>query len=105
MSAVTQSFCKFLIKIKCSPLNFELIFLNICSPIKNEHGKIDMSVRGVEIMNDDPSSVRVLYGMVQSDVLQQIGDGILKLFMNSGLSSMALCGELKLLTYSFPKID
>lgn len=58
--------------------------VNTCSPIKNEYGKIEVSVRGVEIMNDDPSSVRVLYGIVQSDVLQQIADGILNMFLNSG---------------------
>lgn len=35
-------------------------------------------------MNDDPSCVQYLYGKIESDALQQIGDGILKRFVNSG---------------------
>lgn len=71
-------------------MNFTLISHNTCSPIKSEHEKIELSVSGVEIMNDDPSCVRVLYGIVQSDVLQQIADAILKKFIKSGLISLIL---------------
>lgn len=41
-------------------------------------------------MNDDPSAVSFLYGIVQSDVLQQIADGILNRFVTSGRFSMIL---------------
>lgn len=42
------------------------------------------TIRGVEIMNDDPSSVQSLYGKVESDTLQQIADGIHKRFIDAG---------------------
>lgn len=58
-----------------------LTFLPFTRPIKSEY---KFTVRGVEIFNDDPSSVRYLYGKIESDTLQEIGDGILKRFINSG---------------------
>lgn len=45
-----------------------------------------IKVRGIEIMNDDPSEVRVLYGRIESDVLQEIGDKIYQYFISKGLS-------------------
>lgn len=53
-------------------------------PIKNEYGQIEANVRGIEIMNDDPSSVKILYGKIESDALQKIGDAILKMFIDAG---------------------
>lgn len=43
-----------------------------------------MKLRGLEIMNDDPSSVNVLYAKVESEALQKIADGIYKQFIKSG---------------------
>lgn len=54
------------------------------SPIKNEYGKIVINVRGVDIMNDDPSSVRVVYGNIESDAMQKISDAIKQGFANAG---------------------
>lgn len=54
------------------------------SPIKNEYGKIVINVRGVDIMNDDPSSVRVVYGNIESDAMQKISDAIKQRFANAG---------------------
>lgn len=45
-----------------------------------------MTVRGLEIMNDDPSEVRVLYGRVESEALQDICDKIYGYFISKGLS-------------------
>lgn len=35
-------------------------------------------------MNDDPKCVRYLYAKIESEALQQIGDGILKQFIDAG---------------------
>lgn len=48
------------------------------------HKKINISIRGVDIMNDDPSSAQVLIAKIHSEALQQIGDGILKRLIASG---------------------
>lgn len=50
------------------------------SPLKVE-------VSGIEIMNDDPSSVHVLYANVISEKLQEIVNQIAKLFSNQGLNN------------------
>lgn len=66
--------------------NIKLIFIEFFSfrPIRNEHKQIKISVCGVDIMNDDPKCVRNLYGKIESDALQKIGDGILKRFIDAG---------------------
>lgn len=56
----------------------------IFSPIKNVHKGIQINIRGVDIMNDDPTSVKYLYGKIESEALQKIGDAILKRFIDSG---------------------
>ncbi|XP_031617297.1 activating signal cointegrator 1 complex subunit 1-like [Contarinia nasturtii] len=59
---------------------------SIVIPIKNKHGgAISANIRGVEIMNDDESSVRYLYGKIESNALQEIADAILKRFIDAGL--------------------
>lgn len=58
----------------------------VSRPIKAKYQQVTVSVRGVEIMNDDPSSVRILYAKVQSDALQEIADAIVKRFIDAGLS-------------------
>ncbi|XP_011209777.2 activating signal cointegrator 1 complex subunit 1 [Bactrocera dorsalis] len=44
-----------------------------------------IEVRGLEIMNDDPSAVRVLYARVESPELQKFADLALQPFLRSGL--------------------
>ncbi|XP_034475866.1 activating signal cointegrator 1 complex subunit 1 [Drosophila innubila] len=45
----------------------------------------ELKIKGLEIMNDDPSSVRVLYAAVESPELQQFADKCLKHFQTTGL--------------------
>ncbi|XP_011196578.2 activating signal cointegrator 1 complex subunit 1 [Zeugodacus cucurbitae] len=44
-----------------------------------------IEVRGLEIMNDDPSAVRVLYARIESPELQKFADLALQPFLRSGL--------------------
>lgn len=89
MNAVNQLYCKFSVNftdlhyhnITCvitfiSALNFR--------PLKNKHSGINISIRGIEIMNDDPSNVRYLFAKIESEALQQVADGILKRFIDAG---------------------
>ena len=48
---------------------------------------LEFSIEGLEIMNDDPAEVDVLYGKVRDDsgILQSIVDGIVTKFVQSGL--------------------
>ena len=48
---------------------------------------LEFSIEGLEIMNDDPGDVDVLYGKVRDDtgILQNIVDGIVAKFVQSGL--------------------
>ena len=50
-------------------------------------GSLEFSIEGLEIMNDDPADVDVLYGKVrdESGILQNIVDGIVEKFVQSGL--------------------
>ncbi|XP_030558239.1 activating signal cointegrator 1 complex subunit 1 isoform X1 [Drosophila novamexicana] len=45
----------------------------------------EIKVKGLEIMNDDPSSTRVLYGTVEAPELQEFADKCLKHFQTTGL--------------------
>lgn len=45
-----------------------------------------INIKGLEIMNDDPSSTRVLYALVESPELQQFADKVLKHFQPTGLA-------------------
>ncbi|XP_017066603.1 activating signal cointegrator 1 complex subunit 1 [Drosophila eugracilis] len=46
---------------------------------------LEMKVKGLEIMNDDPSSTRILYGRIESPDLQKFADQVLAHFQNTGL--------------------
>ncbi|XP_055320538.1 activating signal cointegrator 1 complex subunit 1-like isoform X2 [Sitodiplosis mosellana] len=59
---------------------------SIVLPIKSECNDTKFTVRGVNSFNDDPSAVKYLYGKIESDALQRIGDGILNCFVDSGLA-------------------
>lgn len=54
------------------------------SPIKNEYGKIEMTVRGIDLMKGNPSKARVVYAKIESESLQKIANGITKAFIDAG---------------------
>lgn len=47
--------------------------------------KLVVNVHGLEIMNDDPSAVRVLYAKVESEMLQDISNQIYNRVIDAGL--------------------
>ncbi|XP_055320542.1 activating signal cointegrator 1 complex subunit 1-like isoform X2 [Sitodiplosis mosellana] len=58
----------------------------IVEPIKTEYGKIEMNIRGVEIIKGRPNKARVVYAKVESEPLQKIANGIAKSFVDAGLA-------------------
>ncbi|XP_029733477.2 activating signal cointegrator 1 complex subunit 1 [Aedes albopictus] len=50
-----------------------------------EFGPIEVHLRGLAYMNDDPSSVDVLYAKVESEPLQRIADQLMEYFIANGL--------------------
>uniref|UniRef100_A0A182P3Q7 K Homology domain-containing protein n=1 Tax=Anopheles epiroticus TaxID=199890 RepID=A0A182P3Q7_9DIPT len=58
---------------------------SIISPILKENGPLDVRVRGLEYMNDDPHAVDVLYGKIESPALQTAADQIYEYFIAKGL--------------------
>jgi hypothetical protein len=61
-----------------------VICLNSRPIVKNE--AIAVQVRGIEIMNDDPTRVRVLYAKVGSadNILQKLADEVTAYFKRGG---------------------
>lgn len=61
--------------------------LSLCRPLLT-NGPLQLSVTGIEYMNDDPAEVDVLYGKVKdtsgSLVLQELANGIIKYFAKTG---------------------
>ncbi|BFG05931.1 activating signal cointegrator 1 complex subunit 1 [Drosophila madeirensis] len=47
----------------------------------------EMKVKGLEIMNDDPSSARILYGCVEAPELQKFADRCLAHFQTTGFAA------------------
>ncbi|KAF5305208.1 hypothetical protein FQA39_LY09296 [Lamprigera yunnana] len=68
---------------ECNEKVIKPIFVNT-EPLK-------LSMHGIEIMNDDPTNVDVLYGKIKieplkyNDLLQKMADGIYNYFTNKGL--------------------
>ena len=63
--------------------------LEDCQTKFNYIKKIKVNIRGLEYMNDDPSSVDVLYAQVKQagqDTTQKIADHLMEAFISSGLS-------------------
>uniref|UniRef100_A0A182NH89 Uncharacterized protein n=1 Tax=Anopheles dirus TaxID=7168 RepID=A0A182NH89_9DIPT len=58
---------------------------SIIIPILNEHGPLEVQIRGLEYMNDDPHAVDVLYAKIESPVLQTAADRIYEYFTAKGL--------------------
>ncbi|KAJ6643917.1 Activating signal cointegrator 1 complex subunit 1 [Pseudolycoriella hygida] len=57
----------------------------IIEKIRLNSGELTMQIKGVEIMNDDPSAINVLYGKVESPQLQAIADEVVDRFVARGL--------------------
>lgn len=57
----------------------------IIKPILQEFNSIEIKMSGIEYMNDDPSSVDVLYGKIISEPLQLIADKMMDYFVGRGL--------------------
>ncbi|KFB36542.1 AGAP007571-PA-like protein [Anopheles sinensis] len=57
----------------------------IISPLLKENGPMELFVRGLEYMNDDPHAVDVLYAKIESPTLQTIADRIYEYFISKGL--------------------
>ncbi|XP_054740594.1 activating signal cointegrator 1 complex subunit 1 [Anastrepha obliqua] len=49
------------------------------------HTPFQVQVRGLEIMNDDPSAVRVLYACIEAPELQKFANSAMQPFLRSGL--------------------
>lgn len=58
----------------------------IVNPILQKSGPIEVEIKGLEIMNDDPTAVKVLYGSVECEALQMIVDKIYEYFVNKGMT-------------------
>ncbi|XP_035911955.1 activating signal cointegrator 1 complex subunit 1 [Anopheles stephensi] len=58
---------------------------SILSPIVKENGPLEIRVRGLEYMNDDPHAVDVLYAKIESPALQTAADQIYEYFIAKGL--------------------
>ncbi|XP_017012486.3 activating signal cointegrator 1 complex subunit 1 [Drosophila takahashii] len=60
--------------------------LEACRPLLADlKTPFEMKVKGLEIMNDDPSFTRILYGRVESPELQKFADQCLSHFQGTGL--------------------
>uniref|UniRef100_A0A336N3L3 CSON010054 protein n=1 Tax=Culicoides sonorensis TaxID=179676 RepID=A0A336N3L3_CULSO len=57
----------------------------IVNPILADVGQLELEMRGLGIMNDDPSAVNVLYGTVDCEPLQVICDKIYEYFVGKGM--------------------
>ncbi|XP_058836036.1 activating signal cointegrator 1 complex subunit 1 [Topomyia yanbarensis] len=57
----------------------------IIGPILANFGSVEIRLRGLEYMNDDPRAVDVLYASVESEALQQIADQVMEYFVENGL--------------------
>ncbi|XP_053664102.1 activating signal cointegrator 1 complex subunit 1 [Anopheles marshallii] len=58
---------------------------SIISPILQKNGSLEIRIRGLEYMNDDPHSVDVLYAKIESPVLQAAANQIYEYFVSKGL--------------------
>lgn len=72
-------------------------FYLICSEfLADVETPFKVNVRGLEIMNDDPSAVRVLYAIIDSPDLQLFSDRCLQRFTESGFVRDAQREHVKL---------
>lgn len=57
----------------------------IVKKLISDYGPLEIKMRGLEIMNDDPSATNVLYGTVDCDPLQVIAEKIYEYFVEKGV--------------------
>ncbi|XP_055917615.1 activating signal cointegrator 1 complex subunit 1 [Eupeodes corollae] len=69
---------------------------NECKEFLANMPHIKVKVRGLEIMNDDPSSVNVVYGCIESSQLQVLADKILQKFKEARLNNEEYRNSAKL---------
>ncbi|XP_051153858.1 activating signal cointegrator 1 complex subunit 1 isoform X2 [Leptopilina boulardi] len=60
---------------------------DIIDPFLKDNGPINLVIKGIEIMNDDSSEVKILYAKVvdSENVFQTLADNIVKYFVKDGL--------------------
>ena len=60
--------------------------LNFNRPFLEEHGPINIEIRGIECMNDDPAEVNVLYAIIvdKDGYLQDLSEKIVDYFVADG---------------------
>ncbi|XP_015191334.1 PREDICTED: activating signal cointegrator 1 complex subunit 1-like [Polistes dominula] len=60
---------------------------HVIDPFIEQHGLFTIQIKGVDCMNDDPSAVKVLYGIVltENDVLQELSNRIVDYFAEKEL--------------------
>ncbi|XP_018566384.1 activating signal cointegrator 1 complex subunit 1-like [Anoplophora glabripennis] len=79
-------------EIKAAKEVLQQCYDEIISTYFNKNEKLKIALQGLEIMNDDPSEVNVLYGIVemadssQREKLQEIADKIAEYYYKSGLA-------------------
>ncbi|XP_034949757.1 activating signal cointegrator 1 complex subunit 1 [Chelonus insularis] len=69
----------------------------VIKPLLNKHKMIQIVIQGLEIMNDDPTKIRVLYAeVVNNDKLQELVDKIFEYFVDKGIMSVQYTNKVKL---------
>lgn len=82
-----KSLCKYISHTaRLAPnANHDIFVTRIFSPAKEQFGTIAVKVQGVGVFRDlNPSRVNLLFARIESEALQQIGDGIAELFIAEG---------------------
>lgn len=57
---------------------------SIIRPAIEKFGSLDFQITGINHMENDPSKMHVLFGIVESEALQFIADKIVDRFVNAG---------------------
>lgn len=59
---------------------------DIVDNVMHEYGSLEVHMKGLEIMNDDPTAVDILYGNIECEALQIISDQIYEYFVSKSLT-------------------
>lgn len=74
----------------------------IFRPILKEKGPINIKIQGLEIMNDDPEKVKILYGKVlKNDTLQEIANKTQNFFVEKGKSKAGIIDFIHYILFLF----
>jgi activating signal cointegrator complex subunit 1 len=68
----------------------------VIKPFFQNRDKLTLKLQGVEIMNDDPSQVNVLYAKIDSPELQELCNQMLEFFRKNGLITRQEKDQVKL---------